>query len=238
MGALSPISALATEAPTWLCVPETAGSTVTADGSKGECAAKTTSVELPPTAELATLRGILPYINYVESGIGGKPTIQFDAANVQIVSGTGSTGITNGRGNLVIGYDENGGKHEQTGSHNLILGEEQTFTSYGDILGGGKNVGNSQSSIVGGRENTTNGPYASAIGGTGNIASGEGSTIDGGRENVTTVAWASTSGGYKNEVKSNYGWIGGGYKNKVNSIAASIFGGKELITEKEYEAIP
>ena len=36
----------------------------------------------------------------------------------------------------MIGYDKNEGKHEQTGSHNLILGEEQTFTSYGGVLAG------------------------------------------------------------------------------------------------------
>ena len=61
------------------------------------------------------------------SGIDGKPTVQGSAANVQLVNGEGKTASANGEGNLVIGYDENGGGHAQTGSHDLILGEEQTF---------------------------------------------------------------------------------------------------------------
>lgn len=78
------------------------------------------------TAEQRTkLLAILPYIKYEEKGVGGEPTIQFSAVNVQIVNGEGKTETTNGEGNLVIGYDENSGSHKQTGSHNLILGEER-----------------------------------------------------------------------------------------------------------------
>ncbi len=92
-------------------------------------------------AELETLKGILPHIKFVASGIGGKPTVQFSGINVQIVSGSGSTaGAVNGEGNLVIGYDENTGGHAQTGSHDLILGEEQTFTSFGGVVAGFRNT--------------------------------------------------------------------------------------------------
>src|SRR6266566_1884278 len=56
--------------------------------------------------EAATLKGILPCIAKVEEGIDKKPTVQFHGCNVQIVNGAGTTGSTNGAGNLVIGYDE------------------------------------------------------------------------------------------------------------------------------------
>lgn len=60
--------------------------------------------------ELATLKEILPYIKYVASGVAGKPTIQFSAVNVQVLSGAGSTkAAVNGEGNLVVGYDEDAG---------------------------------------------------------------------------------------------------------------------------------
>ena len=49
----------------------------------------------------------------------------------------------------MVGYDEKPGT--QTGSHNLILGEEQTFTSFGGILAG--------------KENTITGAFDSVIGG-------------------------------------------------------------------------
>ncbi|HUH81925.1 MAG TPA: hypothetical protein VLZ06_11425 [Solirubrobacteraceae bacterium] len=35
-------------------------------------------------------------------------------------------------GALVIGYDEDPGNHTQTGSHDLIVGQEQQFTSCGN----------------------------------------------------------------------------------------------------------
>ena len=85
-------------------------------------------------SEITLLKHILPHINYIGAGVGGKPTIQFSGVNVQVVNGEGKTATTNGEGNLVIGYDEN--PRAQTGSHNLILGEEQEFTAYAGIDAG------------------------------------------------------------------------------------------------------
>ncbi len=56
---------------------------------------------------------------------------------MQIVNGEGKTASANSEGNLVIGYDEEPGT--QTGSHNLVLGERQTFMSYGGFLDGFSN---------------------------------------------------------------------------------------------------
>src|SRR5205807_5361095 len=81
--------------PGWECVPATAGQAVVSGGtgSAPSCDPSTTAV-LAPT--------------FVPSGVGGKPTVQFAAVNVQIVSGSGSTtGAVNGLGNLAIGYAEN-----------------------------------------------------------------------------------------------------------------------------------
>jgi hypothetical protein len=47
-----------------------------------------------------------------------------------------STGDLEG-GNLIAGYDEGGG--ERTGSNNLVFGREQTYTSYGALIGGNGN---------------------------------------------------------------------------------------------------
>ncbi len=118
-------------------MPVTSGGT----GSAPSCAGGNTAV-LAPT--------------YVSSGVGGQPTVRFSAVNVQVLSGSGSTGgAVNGRGNLVIGYDEMPGS--QTGSHNLVLGSHQTYTSY--------------ASIVGGTHNNATGAYTAVLG-SGNSASG------------------------------------------------------------------
>jgi len=152
------------------------------------------------------LKGILPCITKVEKGIDGMPTVQFHGCNVQIVNGEGKTATTNGEGNLVIGYDEQGHcseanlpprtqteceelgflgdkwltTTEQTGSHNLVLGEVQTFTSYGGILGG--------------RGNAITAPFASVAGGEDNTASGEASAVSSGSKNAATNYLSSVAG--------------------------------------------
>ena len=62
-------------------------------------------------------------------------TLKLTGMNVQVLSGSGSTGgAVNGLGNVIIGYDESPGA--QTGSHNLVLGDHQAFSSYGGLIAG------------------------------------------------------------------------------------------------------
>ena len=100
--------------PGWECVPTTAGQAVVSGGTGGapSCGAGTTAV-LAPT--------------FISSCVGGKPTVQLSAVNVQIVNGMASEATTNGEGNLVVGYDEKGGV--QTGSHNRELGGSNSYTT-------------------------------------------------------------------------------------------------------------
>src|SRR5205807_1140859 len=71
---------------------------------------------------------------YVSSGVGGKPAVTCSAVNVQILNGAGSTASINGTGNMVVGYDENPSALKQTGSHDLILGRNHSFTGYAQLL--------------------------------------------------------------------------------------------------------
>jgi hypothetical protein len=258
--------AAASAESTWLCVPKTAGKAVTSGGTEGKCEGENTKVELPPAAELPTLVSILPYIKYVASGIGSKPTIKFEGANVQIVNGEGTTGTKNSKGNLVIGYNE--GPGTQTGSHNLILGDEQTFTSFGGILagfgntisggyasvtGGAGNTANStfasvsggsagtasgvSASVSGGHLNTASGLSASVSGGESNTASGDYASVSGGSENKAEATFnASIGGGRANKVTGNFASVFGGYKNTASGNYSSIFGGQQLSVTKEEEA--
>jgi hypothetical protein len=203
------------ETGTTICVPEAASKPILSTNSKGECPTKGTkpavaykSVPLPGTSGLEALSKILPHVSYIESGVDGKPTIQFSGVNVQIVNGEGKTASVNGEGNVVLGYDENAGR-PQTGSHDLILGEEQAFTSFGGIVVGfGNTISGREASVSGGVLNTASGFYTSISGGVSNTASIEGASVQGGNKNLA-------------EAKD-----------------ASIFGGKELTAKTEYEAIP
>jgi hypothetical protein len=205
--------------------------------------------------EITLLKNLLPHIKYVTNGVGGKPTIQFSAVNVQVVSGEGKTNaVVNGEGNLVIGYDENTGGHQQTGSHNLVLGIEQTFTSFGGIVAGLDNTTKGQfASVTGGKENNASGKFATVSGGRGNratedekwIGGGEGneaneagSSVSGGLENSADGLGSSVSGGLENIALGTASWVGGGRGNDAEGLASSIFGGKGFEAKNEYEAIP
>lgn len=234
----------------YLCLTEKAGA-AKSGGVEGKCPAPTKTATYAKLAlpkeesEQQTLLSILPHIKYIASGVGGKPTIEFSGVNVQIVSA--SPGMheneLNGAGNLVVGYDESAGT--QTGSNNLVLGGEQSFTSYGGIVGGDHNsvsgpfsdafghlntaagayssVGGGQgsdaasesASVGGGVDNIAHGSFASVTGGLKNIAEGEGASISGGYENYTTGATDSISGGFFNEIAGSRSWIGGGRFNKI-----------------------
>jgi hypothetical protein len=209
-------STASAEEPTQFCIPEKPTKPLESINAKGECTVKGTTtyklVTLPGAAELQTLNKILPFIKFNEAGVGGKPTIGFSGVNIQIVSGSGSTkGAVNGAGNLVIGYDEKTAENTQTGSHDLLLGEDQSFTSYGAIQAG--------------EGNTTSAPYASVTGGTSNIASEFGASVTGGRHNTASGLEASVTGGQDNRAKGALDAITGGEQNKTEGNANAIDGG-------------
>ena len=89
--------------------------------------------------------------------------VRFVGVNVYVQSGEGTTSSTvNGLGNLIIGYDEDS-SDDKSGSHNLVLGEEHSYTSYGGLITG--------------HDHTVSGVHASAIGGEGALVSGDLSLI-------------------------------------------------------------
>lgn len=135
-------------------------------------------------------------------------TLRFSGMNLQLVDGLGSTGFTNGLGNLLIGYNENPG--DQTGSHNLLLGTDQSFTSWGGI--------------VAGSHNKISGAFASVTGGVNNEASGPWSTVTGGGYNTANGFYSSISGGSEN-TSDIYGSVSGGEHNSALGEGSSILGG-------------
>jgi hypothetical protein len=235
--ALGVAGASSASASTFLCVPEASGATVTSGGTEGKCNAGNTSVKLPGAADLATLGSILPHIKFVESGIGGKPTVEFEGVNVQIVKGGE---VVNGAGNLVIGSDKNAGKHEQAGSENLIVGDNHTYGTgaFGDIIGGYANTALTSGDVVFGASNTvTGGAVESVLGGEENTVSAATSTVAGGRKNSASLRWSSILGGQGNTASGFSSAVGGGYKNTASGELSGVFGGKELTAKNLYESL-
>jgi hypothetical protein len=152
------------------------------------------------------------------NGLAG-PHIIIEGANGHIQSGTGGTGDGGhpiGLGNLIIGYNEvvPGTNPDllRTGSHNLVIGAQHTYTSHGGL--------------VAGQQNTISGPYASVSGGRLSTAQGEGASVNGGYGNSAEVMFSTISGGAGNIATGPYASISGGTDNSVRGEGASISGGK------------
>jgi len=105
--------------------------------------------------------------------------ISITGANLNIRSGSGGTaGSVNGLGNLIVGYNEKyvvSGvtKSKHTGSHNLVIGTGNTYSSYGGLVAGYRNsITNSYSSVSAGQHNTASGEAASVSGGNSRSVNG------------------------------------------------------------------
>lgn len=199
--------------PGWECIPVTAGKSVVSGGiaATPSCAHRTTAV-LAPT--------------YVRKGVGGKPTVEFAAVNVQIVSGSGSTsGPRNGRGNLVVGYAENPSKLARTGSNDLIVGSANGWSGFGDIVGGsGNRVGGAYAAAFG-LSNTASGAESTVLGGSSNRASGPTSSVSAGYANLALGLGTSVTGGYDNTTSGSQSSIAGGGHNVASGAVSSVLGG-------------
>jgi len=145
------------------------------DGDRWTCTANP-SVQLETLeARVAALEELLVHFN--RSG----NVITISGANLQVVNGEGSTVTSNGLGNVIIGYNEarQDGSDDRSGSHMLVVGQENNYTGYGGI--------------VVGLNNETSGGFAVVSGGKGNVASGNSSSVSGGHGNIAGGTFSSVS---------------------------------------------
>jgi len=121
-------------------------------------------------------------------------------ANLRIVNGLGNTRTTNGLGNLIVGYNEpRGTPNVETGSHNIVVGFQHNFTSFGGLVAGAANdISGDFASVTGGSFNIASSAGSSVCGGLSNTASGVESVICGGQVNMATGTRSSISGGSNN----------------------------------------
>jgi len=154
-------------------------------------------------------------------------TVLIDGANLQVVSGSGSTsGTVNGLGNVLIGYDEDSGD-DKSGSHNLVMGRYHSYASYGSIV-----HGYNHSITSGGLDSAT-------LGGLGASISARGSVAVSGVYGVLDDEYAATMGGYGAEIGSGGVYsvaISGAYPT-ANHGSAVVLGGYGEETSSSYDVI-
>jgi trimeric autotransporter adhesin len=172
----------------------------------------------------------------------GPDDITISGANLHIVNGLGATDTTNGLGNLIVGYNEPRLPHTcpvlvpctdaRTGSHNVIVGRAQNFTSFGGLVVAQFNtMSGPWASVSGGIGNTASGVNASVSGGSLNTASGVDGSVSGGLLNTASgLPAASVSGGQRNIASGTVASISGGIDNTASGSGSSVNGGERNTT--------
>jgi len=162
--------------------------------------------------------------------------VYFEGVNVHIVNGTNSTdGTTNALGNLIVGYNESPMFTLMSGSHNIIVGMNNSHTSYGGILvGSGHKQRAPFSSLIGGADNTTNASYSAIVGGQSNVADGTYGAVTGGMSNNAWGSHSSVSGGFTDVTTGLYSHISGGSNNTALGDYSTVGGGRNRIALSDY----
>ncbi|MEM7244762.1 MAG: hypothetical protein AAF533_05430 [Acidobacteriota bacterium] len=151
-----------------------------------------------------------------------------EGANLHVRNGMGDTDVVNGLGNLTLGYNEQRGflSDDRTGSHNLVLGRFNNFSSYSGVIAGESNALSAPlTSILGGRENLASAFGAMVVGGHGNESDGLETTILGGFGNLATGDRSSIAGGAGNDAIGETSAIAGGFGNTAEGASSTVGGG-------------
>jgi hypothetical protein len=158
---------------------------------------------------------------FIQNGLGATNGLPGDPTNTDPTKTK-----TNGLGNLIVGYNESRGisLDIRTGSHNIIGGAFQNYSSFGGM--------------VTGHDNTITGIYATVSGGDGNQASGPYAVISGGAGNLASGGYASSiSGGGDNIASGLVSWVGGGANNLASRTFTSVSGGDGNQASGEYASV-
>jgi len=147
----------------------------------------------------------------------------FEGGNVFIENGTGDINERNGKGNLIVG-GKSADAVANPGSHNVIIGEDNKYSSYGGL--------------VVGIYNEISADFASVTGGSYNIARGYASSISGGNSNEVRNYYSSVSGGESNIASASSSSIGGGKGNRTPYFGSTVTGTLFKETQSAYENLP
>src|SRR4051794_16025477 len=226
-GGLALAGPAAADTPIAMCVPSAGGAAITTPTSGTTCPAgssfKQTASQTDldaAKARIATLENVLAGVT--RGSVNGRTTLTFSGENVRIVNGTGAKDTLNGLGNLIVGYNDT--PRAQTGSHNIVLGFDQSFAAWGSVIGGAHNTSGSSLQALFGSTNKATDTYGSVLGGYGNVATSRLSSIAGGCEN-TTGTGSHTTDSFCATTLGQMQSVTGGRQNRASGSSAAVIGG-------------
>jgi hypothetical protein len=197
----------------------------------------------------ATLAPLTSLANYVTVDTGtindlAGPHIIFTGVNLHLRSGhfSGNSYTENGRGNLVLGYNEPSDSTfpaERSGSHNLVVGPNHRYNfGVGLIVGGSSRLGNDGASVSGGFLNSASGLFSSVGAGLRNDASGEFSSVAGGADNIASGNAGAVSAGQMNQATGDLSSVSGGFNNAASGVFSTVGGGSNLNNAVAFTFVP
>ncbi len=191
-------------------------------------------------AQVTALQGQVNALTTTLNGVARSGnTLRFSGMNIQVVNGSGSThGTPNGLGNLIVGYnsdDQSDGQLEvRTGSHNVVIGNNHTYTSTGGSVGGEDGrISNAGAVVITGRGNESNGLHAAVVTGDFNTASNARSVVVSGVLNTASGLQSTVVSGQSNIANGASSAILGGFNNTFvtnNGVEDTIVGGDNIAT--------
>lgn len=187
----------------------------------------TLQAQLAGLQTLATLPAQVASLQDVVSCMSKEgDDVIFEGCNVHVRSGSGSTtGAVNGLGNLIVGYNEADVPKARTGSHNVVVGPNHSYTSFGGFVAGASNeISGRAASVCGGIGNSATGLGSSVSGGQQNIASGTASAVSGGAHNTASNFFSSVSGGAHNSAPELESTVSGGLNRTAPSLGSWVAG--------------
>ena len=182
------------------------------------------------------------HVSVVPDPLNGMPGPQviLEGVNVHIRNETRTTeGTVDGLGNLIIGYNEEPGfdgnvlqPGDRDGSHNLVIGYGNRYSSYAGLVHGWENaVHGEHSAALAGDTNTVVGTYSAIVGGYDSFIDwGPDSVIIGGHTNLVNTPEAVVVGGDNNSAFGRLSVITGGQLNITSGALSSVGGGFQVST--------
>jgi hypothetical protein len=175
-------------------------------------------------------------------------TIRFSGVNLQVVRSRPGAVAAFGLGNLIVGDqilrvddgdDATDDTNNRRGSHNLVVGPYNNYTSSAGMVVGNRNtISTLGATVAGGSRNTASGLYSTVSGGTRSTASGDYSTIGGGYRNTASGDESTVSGGYGNTASGAQSTVSGGRFNRADGPGSTVSGGENYRAQAVRSHLP
>jgi hypothetical protein len=230
-----------------------AGARATADASlegqiANEVAARAAAdATFAPLSSVTPLTALVPLASYVTvasgdiNGLAG-PHVIFSGANVHIRSGhfSGDSLEQNGKGNLIVGYNESGySPAERGGSHTVVVGPYHRYNfGVGLVAGYNNRLGGDGATIGGGFSNNAGGEFSTVSAGSNNNATNLLASVGGGDSNTASGSNAVVAAGQSNQATGDLSSVLGGTSNTASGLFSTVGGGSSVTNSDPFTFVP